>query len=85
MTISDVVVHLDKPPPPKGSALLVHLAGRYDMRLVLTQIAPFYSCDPGLLLKRIEDRQVPGIVGQKSVPVFQAISSEGFPKDIILW
>jgi len=38
-----------------------------------------------LLLKRVADRQVPGIVGQKSVPVYQAVSREGFPKDIILW
>jgi len=38
-----------------------------------------------LLLKRVADRQVQGIVGQKSVLVYQAVSSEGFPKDVILW
>ncbi len=38
-----------------------------------------------LLMKAIGNRQVPGIVGNKEVEVYQAVSNDGFPKDIILW
>ena len=36
-------------------------------------------------MKAIGNRQVPGIVGNKEVEVYQAVSNDGFPKDIILW
>lgn len=41
--------------------------------------------DSRFLLKVAGKRKVPGIVGDFEVPVFQAVSAEGFPKDIIIW
>jgi hypothetical protein len=38
-----------------------------------------------LLLKKAGVRMVPGLVGDYEMEVYQAVSDEGFPKDIIIW
>lgn len=38
-----------------------------------------------LLLKRVESRKVEGVVGSTEVSTYQAVSSKGFPGDMLLW
>jgi hypothetical protein len=37
------------------------------------------------LLKEAGTRQLPALIGNKEVRVYQAVSSEGFPKGVIIW
>jgi len=70
----------------KRSAYITFRSSRMSLVIGIdTSRLPAGRWNSYLLLKRVADRQVPGIVGQTSVPVYQAVSNEGFPKDILLW
>jgi hypothetical protein len=38
-----------------------------------------------MLFRFAGTKKIPGIIGEKEIEVYQAVSDEGFPKDIILW
>ena len=46
---------------------------------------PIGKWKSSFLLKRVGVRREPGIVGNKEVLLYQAVSNAGFPKDVILW
>ena len=50
-----------------------------------TRLMPTGTWPTRLLLKDAGTKKVPGIVGDYDVRVYQAVSDEGFPKDIVIW
>jgi hypothetical protein len=64
---------------------LSNVGDRVILEGVDTRKLPVGSWNSYFLLKVAGTRKVPGIVGDYEVPVFQAVSNEGFPKDVIIW